>query len=75
MSLRRPLALVLVFLIAFGVVTALRTCRPGGLLRLWWGGDGGGGQHRPEKYTLPDRAPLEADEVAGLARLNEEARD
>lgn len=73
MSLRRPLALVLVFLIAFGVVTALRTCRSGGSLRSWWGGgEGSGGQHRPEKYTLPDRAPLEADEVAGLARLNDE---
>lgn len=75
-SFRRFSALAAVFLVAFLVVVGLR---------LWWAGDdltgwfsrfgspkGESGQFRPEKYSLPQTAPLDLGDVGLLARLNDE---
>jgi serine protease Do len=72
-AFRRLLALVAVFLIAFLVVTALRTWRSGGdLWSLIPAFFKKSDQFHPEAYTLPDKAPLDLGEVELLSRLNNE---
>lgn len=71
-SLRRLLALFLVFATAFIAVSLLRTCRNGSL-RDWLSGfSQNSNDFRPEKYTLPQNAPLDLGEVELLSRLNDE---
>ena len=67
-AFRRLLALVAVFVIAFVAVSAMR----GGLRGLIPGLSKTGGQFRPEKFTLPDKPPLEIGDVELLSRLNDE---
>lgn len=67
-GLRRLLQLVIVFVIAFAVVYFIRN-GPEGLKRLFGGEPA---SHRPESFTLPQKAPLELDDVELLARLNDE---
>jgi serine protease Do len=72
-SFRRLLALAAVFFAAFAAVSALRTCRAGGDLRdLIPGISKDGGRFRPEKFTLPNRPPLDLGDVELLSRLNDE---
>jgi len=72
-SFRRLLALAAVFVSAFAAVSAMRTCRAGGNLRdLIPGLSKSGERFRPEKYTLPDRPPLDLGDVELLSRLNDE---
>ncbi len=72
-AFRRLLALAVVFLTAFVAVSAMRTCRAGGSLRdLIPGLAKGGDRFRPEKFSLPDKAPLASGDVELLARLNDE---
>lgn len=74
-SLRRFLALAAVFVVAFTAVSALRAVRTGGGLfdgLPWIGGGAGGNGNRPERFTLPDRAPLDAGDLQLLSRLDEE---
>jgi S1-C subfamily serine protease len=72
-SFRRLLALVVVFFTAFAAVSAMRTCRAGGSLRdLIPGLSKDGERFRPEKFTLPDRPPLDLGDVELLSRLNDE---
>jgi serine protease Do len=72
-SFRRLLALAAVFLTAFVAVTAIRTWRDGGSLTdLIPGFSKPNGRFRPEKFTLPDKAPVDLGDVELLARLNEE---
>lgn len=70
---RRLLALVAVFSIAFVAVSALRIWRSGGDFRslLPWQNTKSG-EFRPEAFTLPDKAPLDPDDVQLLSRLNNE---
>lgn len=67
-AFRRLLALAAVFVAAFVAVSAMR----GGLRGLIPGLSKGGGQFRPEKFTLPDKPPLDLGDVELLARLNDE---
>ena len=63
----------LVFLTAFVATSAIRTCRNGGDPRDWFRGfSRQNDAHRPEKFTLPERAPLNLGEVEVLAKLDEE---
>jgi len=72
-AFRRFLALVAVFVIAFLAVSLLRTWRNGGDLRnLVPGLKKESGNFRPEKFTLPERPPLDLGQVELLTRLNEE---
>jgi S1-C subfamily serine protease len=72
-SFRRLLALVLVFFTAFTAVSVMRTCRSGGSLRDLIPGLGKSGDaFRPEKFTIPDRPPLDLGDVELLSRLNDE---
>ena len=72
-SFRRLLALLVVFFTAFAAVSTLRTCRAGGNLRdLIPGLAKDGERFRPEKFTLPDRPPLDLGDVELLSRLNDE---
>ncbi len=72
-AFRRLLALVFVFVSAFLAVSALRTCRAGGSLRdLIPGLSKSGDRFRPEKFSLPEKAPLDLGDVELLARLNDE---
>jgi len=72
-SFRRLLALAVVFFTAFAAVSAMRTCRAGGSLRdLIPGLAKNGERFRPEKFTLPDRPPLDLGDVELLSRLNDE---
>ncbi len=67
--LRRFLTLTLVFIAAFGAVTAVRVWQSGA----WVAPFGQGGtEHTPENYTLQDRAALDPGDLGLLARLNEE---
>ncbi len=71
-GIRRLLALVAVFTVAFCAVYLIRN-GTAGLARLWDGeGRGSASQHRPERATLPDRPPLELGDVELLARLDAE---
>ena len=72
-SFRRLLALVAVFFTAFAAVSVMRTCHSGGNLRdLIPGLAGRDERFRPEKFTLPERPPLDLGDVELLARLNDE---
>jgi Do/DeqQ family serine protease len=72
-SFRRLLALAAVFLCAFLTVTAMRTCRSGGSLRDWIPGLSKSSERfRPEKFTLPEKAPVNLGDVELLSRLNDE---
>ena len=72
-AFRRLLALAAVFLTAFIAVSAMRTCRGGGSLLDWIPGySKDKGQFRPEKFTLPDKAPVDLGDVELLSRLNDE---
>jgi serine protease Do len=72
-AFRRLLALVAVFATAFLVVTALKTWRSGGNLRsLIPGLTKSSGQFQPETFTLPEKSPLNLDDVELLSRLNHE---
>ncbi len=74
LSIRRLLALVAVFAIAFVVVTAVRTVNSGGSLRdllpswLAWNSKESG----RIRGDLAERAPLDIGDVELLSRLNEE---
>jgi serine protease Do len=68
LAFRRLLALVAVFLAAFIAVSALR----GGLGSLFSGRSKSGDQFRPEKFTLPEKPPIDLGEVELLSRLNDE---
>lgn len=70
---RRLLALVTVFAAAFASVYALRVWRSGGDLRDLIPGLGQSANgHRPEKFTLPERPPLDLSDVEILSRVNDE---
>jgi serine protease Do len=72
-SFRRLLALLAVFLTAFAAVSVMRTCHSGGSLReLIPGLAKKDDRFRPEKFTLPERSPLNLGDVELLARLNDE---
>ena len=72
-SFRRLLALVAVFFTAFAAVSVMRTCNSGGSLRdLIPGLAEKDDRFRPEKFTLPERPPLDLGDVELLARLNDE---
>jgi serine protease Do len=72
-SLRRLLALALVFVTAFVAVSALRIWRAGGDLRsLIPGYSRNNTQFRPEQFTLPENPPLNVGDVELLSRLNGE---
>ncbi len=72
-SFRRLLALVAVFFTAFAAVSVMRTCHSGGSLRdLIPGLAEKEDRFRPEKFTLPERPPLDLGDVELLARLNDE---
>jgi S1-C subfamily serine protease len=71
-GISRLMALAAVFAVAFGAVYFIRN-GPEGFTRLWDGsGSAGGPEFRPERFTLPDRAPLELGDVELLSRLNAE---
>ena len=70
-GIRRLLALVAVFTVAFGAVYVIRN-GTSGIARLWDHRDGSGSTHRPEHATMSDRPPLELGEVELLARLDAE---
>ena len=70
---RRLLALVTVFAAAFLAVSALRIWRSGGdfhSLFPWL--KSSQGNFQPETFTLPEKAPLNLDDVELLGRLNGE---
>ncbi|MCU0796882.1 MAG: trypsin-like peptidase domain-containing protein [Akkermansiaceae bacterium] len=69
-GLRSLLALFGVFIGTFLVVFLIRN-GPDGIRRLFRETPTPDG-YRPEAYTLPDKAPLELDDVELLSRLNEE---
>lgn len=72
-SFRRLLALLAVFFTAFAAVSVMRTCHSGGSLRdLIPGLARHDERFRPEKFTLPERTPLDLGDVELLARLNDE---
>ncbi|MEI6604131.1 MAG: trypsin-like peptidase domain-containing protein [Verrucomicrobiota bacterium] len=72
-GLRRLLALLTVFAVAFLSVSALRVWRMGGTWRDLIPGLGtSSGHFRPEHFTLPDQAPLNLKDTELLTRLNEE---
>ncbi len=54
-------------------VSALRTCHAGGWFpRLDSGSGKGRERFRPETFTLPDKPPLDLEDVELLSRLNDE---
>lgn len=67
-AFRRLLALIAVFAAAFIAVSAMR----GGLRGLIPGFSKTEGQFRPEKFTLPDKPPLDLGAVELLSRINDE---
>ncbi len=72
-AFRRLLALAAVFFTAFIAVSAMRTFRAGGSWRdLIPGFSKNKEQFRPEKFTLPEKPPLDLGEVELLTRLNDE---
>ncbi|MBK1880813.1 trypsin-like peptidase domain-containing protein [Luteolibacter pohnpeiensis] len=72
-GLRRLLSLAAVFLVAFVAVYSLRVWRRGGSFRdLIPGLSKHEEKFSPEKYTLPDSAPIDLSDVQLLARLNNE---
>lgn len=72
-AFRRLLVLAFVFFSVFVAVTAIRTWRAGGDLRDFIPGfTKSKEQFHPEKFTLPDKPPLDLGEVELLSRLNDE---
>ncbi|KAB2638591.1 MAG: PDZ domain-containing protein [Verrucomicrobia bacterium] len=72
-GLRRLLALLTVFAVAFLTVSGLRVWRSGGTWReLIPGLAPPTGHFRPEHFTLPDQAPLNLKDTELLTRLNDE---
>lgn len=69
-GIRRLLALATVFAAAFAIVFLIRN-GPAGVRDLF-AGDEEAPRFRPEDFTLPDKAPLELDDVELLSRLNAE---
>lgn len=69
---RRLLALIAVFAAAFVAVSVLRNWKAGGTWKDLLPGSKKTEDFRPEKFTLADKAPLEADDVELLSRLNGE---
>ncbi len=73
LSFHRLLVLVVTFATAFVLVTVVRTWHSGGDLRAlipWWSQKSP--DFHPERFTLPDQAPLAIDQVELLSRLNDE---
>lgn len=71
-DIRRLLALAAVFAVAFASVYVVRNGSKG-ILELFSGSGSTTGQsYRPERYTLPDRPPLDLGDVELLARLDAE---
>jgi len=72
-GLRRLVVLIAVFAAAFVTVSSIRSWRAG---QGWWGwfsaGQGQRGAFRPERYTLPEKPPLEVADVELLTRLDHE---
>ena len=68
-SLRSFLSLLLVAVVAFLAVSALRMWQKG---RSPWQVFFPKDPHRPEKYTLPEKPPLELGDMDLLSRLNDE---
>jgi Do/DeqQ family serine protease len=72
-SFRRLLALLAVFFTAFAAVSVMRTCHSGGSIRdLIPGFTKKDQRFEPEKFSLPDRPPINIGDVELLARLNDE---
>ncbi|MES2996227.1 MAG: trypsin-like peptidase domain-containing protein [Verrucomicrobiota bacterium] len=72
-AFRRFAALFAVFAVAFLAVTGMRTCRSGGSWKDLFAGDFNNGEgFRPEKFTLPQKAPLNLGDVEILTRLDDE---
>ena len=72
-GLRRLSVLLLVFTCAFAAVVLMRKLQNGdGFSGLWPWGKKDSTEFRPEKFTLPEGAPLDLDDVAYLTRLNAE---
>jgi serine protease Do len=72
-AFRRLLLLVAVFATTFVAVMLLRTWRSGGDLWSWIPGfSAASGQFQPEKFTLPQKAPLNVGDVELLSRLDDE---
>ena len=72
-GLRRVLALIAVFAVAFLTVSSLRVWRTGGTWRnLIPGFRTQSGHFRPEHFTLPDQPPLDLKDTELLAHLNHE---
>jgi len=71
-GIRRILALAVVFLAAFAVVFTIRNGTDGLRRLLGAGGERSGQAYRPEQFTLPEKPPLELDDVELLARLDAE---
>lgn len=69
-GIRRLLTLLTVFVVMFLVVYTIRNGPEG--LRDLFGGQQQGREYRPEHFTLPEKAPLELDDVELLSRLNDE---
>ncbi len=72
-SIRRLMVLAATFATAFVLVTAIRTWNAGGSLRSlipWWSGKSA--EFKPERFTLPDKAPIALADVELLSRLNDE---
>ncbi len=71
-GIRRLVALAAVFAVAFAAVYLIRNGSEG-FTRLLKGGNlSSGPSFRPERFTLPDRPPLELGDVELLARLDAE---
>ncbi len=70
---RRLLALVAVFFTAFAAVSVMRNYRSGLSFRdLIPGFSKNDKRFRPEKFTMPDKAPVDLGDVELLSRLNDE---
>ena len=71
-GIRRLLALAAVFAVAFAAVFFIRNGLAGFGRLIGKGDTAGGPSFRPERFTLPDRPPLELGDVELLARLDAE---
>lgn len=72
-GIRRLVVLLAVFAAAFVTVSSVRSWQAGQGWFGWLSGQQGQrGQFRPERYTLPDKPPLEIADVELLTRLDHE---
>jgi len=70
---RRLVVLLVVFATAFITVSSIRSWQAGQGWMGWLSSSNKqNGSFRPESYSLPDKAPLELDDVQLLARLDQE---